>query len=249
MPTAETEKENAARSLVARNRLVAELLESEGADKREAEHILRIMDEFKEGFALLRTCEFAASFFGSARCTLGDNIYEDTKQLAGRLSKAGFAIITGGGGGVMRAANHGAYEAGGRSIGFNIKIPEGQPLNEFVTDSLTFRHFFTRKVMLAYASEVYIFLPGGFGTLDEFSEMVTLIQTKKVKRVPIVLLGKDYWTPYTDLFRTHLYEKYHTIDKEDLDIYHLVDSVDEAYALITKLVPITGQRSIRQDTP
>ncbi len=194
------------------------------------------MEEFTQGFDLLKTCELAASFFGSARCTLGEKLYEEARELAGRLSKDGFVVITGGGGGVMQAANHGAFDAGGRSIGFNIKIQSGQPLNPYTTESLTFHHFFTRKVMLAYASEVYIFFPGGFGTLDELMEMLTLIQTKKIKRVPVVLVGKEFWTPFLELIRSSLYEKHRTIDKEDMELYHLVDLPDEAYSHIKRAV-------------
>ena len=219
---------------VERNRIIDELFSE--ASPFETRRMLRIMEEFTQGFDLLKTCELAASFFGSARCTLGDKLYEEARELAGKLSKDGFAVITGGGGGVMQAANHGAFDAGGRSIGFNIKIQNGQPLNAYTTESMTFHHFFTRKVMLAYASEVYIFFPGGFGTLDELMEMLTLIQTKKIKRVPVVLVGREFWTPFLELIRSSLYEKYATIDKEDMELYHLVDSLDEAYRHIIRTV-------------
>jgi uncharacterized protein (TIGR00730 family) len=129
----------------------------------------------------------------------------------------------------MEAANKGAYEAGGASIGLNIRLDANQPMNRYVTEQLTFDHFFVRKVMLTFASEVYVYFPGGFGTLDEFFEIVTLVQTAKIKPLPIVLYGKEYWTPMIASFRDRLYEKYHAIDERDMDLFKLVDSVDEAF--------------------
>ena len=136
----------------------------------------------------------------------------------------------------MEAANKGAYDAGGASVGLNIRLPLEQSNNKFVTDSMSFDHFYVRKVMLAFASEVYVFFPGGFGTLDEFSEILTLVQTHKIKKVPLVLYGREYWTPIVELFRTHFFEKYHAIDKGDLDLFFLADTVDEAYAYIMENV-------------
>ncbi len=217
-----------------KNHVIERLLESK--DPVQTQHVLKIMDEFVAGFEILRTCDLSVTVFGSARCTLGEDLYETARSLSGRLSKSGFTIITGGGGGVMQAANQGAFEAGGRSIGFNIDLPEGQMLNHYTTDSLTFHHFFSRKVMLAYSSEAYVFFPGGFGTLDELFEMLTLVQTKKVRPIPVILVGKEFWTPLLSFIETTLYEKYKTINKEDSALYHLVDSADEAYNLITTRV-------------
>jgi uncharacterized protein (TIGR00730 family) len=163
-------------------------------------------------------------------------VYDDASALAGKLAKAGFTVITGGASGIMEAANKGAFEAGGKSVGLNIELPSEQGSNPYLTDSATFNYFFSRKVMLSFASEVYIFFPGGFGTLDEFLEILTLVQTRKIKRIPIILYNKGYWTPLLKFFENHLLKEYQTIDKADLSLYHVVDSVDEAYESILKLV-------------
>lgn len=201
--------------------------------KLESWRVFKIMAEFVDGFEAIRRYGLAITFFGSARPSMAPQLYADATALAGKLAKSGYAVITGGSNGIMEAANKGAYEAGGASVGLNIRLPMEQSANKYVTESMVFDHFFVRKVMLAFASEVYICFPGGFGTIDEFSEILTLVQTKKIKRVPIVLYGKEYWTPIVDLFRTHFLEKFHTIDEADLDLFHVVDSVDEAYDYIT----------------
>ncbi|MBU6323704.1 MAG: TIGR00730 family Rossman fold protein [Patescibacteria group bacterium] len=198
----------------------------------ESWRIFKIMSEFVDGFELLKRYGLGASFFGSARCSVEDRIYHDAKELAGRLAKRGFAVITGGSTGIMEAANKGAYEAGGASVGLNIHLPNEQRENPYLTESLEFDHFFVRKVMLTFASEVYIYFPGGFGTLDEFFEIVTLIQTGKIKRVPIVAFDRDYWDPLLAVFKSSLLKKHKTISPQDLDIFHIVDSVDEAYDYI-----------------
>ncbi|MDO8593418.1 MAG: TIGR00730 family Rossman fold protein [bacterium] len=204
--------------------------------KIESWRVFKIMSEFIEGFDIIRRYGLAASFFGSARATLGDNSYKDAEELASRLSKKGFAVITGGSAGIMQAANKGAFDAGGVSVGLNIHLQDSQTYNPYLTEKFVFDHFFVRKVMLTYASEVYIYFPGGFGTLDEFFEIVTLVQTKKIRRVPIVLLGKDFWSPLLAYIEKTLYEKHAAIDKSDMKLYTLVDSVDEAYDYIVENV-------------
>lgn len=190
------------------------------------------MSEFIEGFDIISRYGLAATFFGSARATLESETYTRAKELAARLSKKGFAVITGGSAGIMQAANKGAYEVGGVSVGLNINLPDVQVYNPYLTERFGFDHFFVRKVMLTYASEVYVYFPGGFGTLDEFFEIVTLVQTKKIRKVPIVLFGKEYWEPLLEFIRKKLYEEHKSIDKADMDLYTLVDSVDEAYEYI-----------------
>lgn len=202
----------------------------------ESWRIFKIMAEFVAGFELLRNYGRAVTFFGAARACFGDKLYQQTMELSGKLSKEGFTIITGGGGGVMEAANRGAYEAGGRSLGLNITLPHEQLLNKYVTDSEDFHYFFTRKVMLTFAAEAYVFMSGGFGTLDEFSELVTLIQTKKIRPVPLILVGKSFWEPLLTWIRTEMYVHLRAIDKEDMELYHLVDSGDEAFELILRLM-------------
>ncbi|MEK7530641.1 MAG: TIGR00730 family Rossman fold protein [Patescibacteria group bacterium] len=198
--------------------------------------IMKIMAELVEGFGLLRKYRLTASIYGTARMTFNDKVYADAERLAGYLAKSGFAIITGGAGGIMRSANKGAFEAGGQSVGLNIRLPQEQGGNKFVTEEMTFNYFFTRRVMLAFASEVYIFFPGGYGTLDEFFEILTLVQTNKIKRLPIVCVGRDYWDPLVDYMKKVLLEKNKAIDPEDLELFVVVDTPEEAYEQILKLV-------------
>lgn len=200
------------------------------------ERVGGITTEFIRGFELLQKYDLAATFFGSSRCTIKDEVYQQAVVLAHQLSDAGFTIITGGAAGIMEAANKGAKEAGGHSVGLNIELPEEQSGNSYTTDAEYFEHFFTRKVMLTFASEVYIYFPGGFGTLDEFFEIVTLVQTKKIEPIPMILVGKEYWTPLLHWIKDELLKKYRVISEEDIDIYTLVDSAEEAYKVIMEKV-------------
>jgi uncharacterized protein (TIGR00730 family) len=197
--------------------------------------VFEIMSEFVRGFDFLKRYKKAVSFFGTSRAGFGHEVYDEATNLAAKLSKAGFAIISGGGPGIMEAANKGAFEAGGHSVGINIRLPNEQRTNQYVTESESFSFFFTRKVMLEFASQVYIFFPGGFGTLDEFFEMVTLIQTKKIKPIPIILVGRNFWGPLLSWITATMYEQNHAIDEADMEIYHLVDNADEAYAYIKQI--------------
>jgi uncharacterized protein (TIGR00730 family) len=194
--------------------------------------ISRILSEFMSGFQFLKKYNKTVSFFGSSRAKPKNRYYQEAFELAYWLSKRGYTIVTGGGDGVMEAANKGAYMAGGKSVGINIDLPHEQRLNKYVKDSISFRYFFTRKVMLTFASQAYIFLPGGFGTLDEFFEITTLIQTKKIKKIPIILIHKDYWKPLLKWVEKTLYTEKHTISKQDMNIYHLVDTHEEAIKLL-----------------
>lgn len=197
--------------------------------------IMKIMGEFTQGFDFLKRFKKSVSVMGSARVGLDQQIYQEATELGFKLAKAGFAVITGGGPGIMEAANKGAYEAGGRSAGLNIRLATEQRTNPYVKESESFTFFFTRKVMLETGASVYIFFPGGFGTLDEFFEMITLLQTKKIKPVPVILINKEFWTPLLEWMKTTMYEKEKAINKEDLEIYHLVDNAEEAYELIKEL--------------
>lgn len=198
--------------------------------------LTRITQELANGFHFLKQYGKSATFFGSARCVAGDKHYEEAKKLASMLSEDDFAIITGGGPGIMEAANKGATEAGGQSAGINIQLDHTQNVNPYVKKSISFHYFFARKVMLAFASEVYVFFAGGFGTLDEFFEMVTLVQTRKIDPIPIILVGKEYWNPLLKWIKQDVYEKRENIDKEDMKIYRLVKDAKEARKVIKKLV-------------
>lgn len=196
--------------------------------------VLTILAEFVQGFEMLRKYGTTVTFMGSARTLPSDPNYRHAADLAERIAKNGVTVATGGGAGIMGAANLGAYRAGGQSIGFNIKLPMEQKLNPYVTESKTFHYFFSRKVMLAYASDVYVYFPGGYGTLDELFEIITLVQTKKIEPVPVILFGKDFWDPLVVYIKNTLIDTYATIDTVDLDLFVVYDTVDEAYEHIIK---------------
>jgi len=219
-------------------RVVTELLDPAGADGDAVQswRVFRIMSEFVQGFELLREHGLAATFWGSARTNPENEFYKEAEELAAKLAQKGFSIISGGGSGIMEASNVGAFKVGGRSVGLNIALPFEQKLNPYTTESLNFDFFFSRKVMLTFASEVYVYFPGGFGTLDEFFEIVTLIQTEKIEEIPVILYGREYWEPLVSWFRNDLLKKYETISPEDMDLFQIVDSVDEAYKVIQKEV-------------
>jgi uncharacterized protein (TIGR00730 family) len=224
------------------SRVITDLFETDSAVQ--SWRIFRIMSEFVNGFEILRKYSTAATFFGSARLTPKDPSYKDAEQLAAKLAKKGFTIITGGGPGIMEAANVGSFKVGGKSVGLNIQLPMEQKLNPYVTETESFHFFFSRKVMLSFASEVYVYFPGGYGTLDELLEIITLIQTNKISKIPVVLYGRDFWTPLLAFFEKTLLKEYKTISKEDLDLLHLVDSVDEAYEYIIAHVDLKAPRQI-----
>lgn len=199
--------------------------------------IFRIMSEFVDGFQFLSEFKREVTFFGSARFDSKSDYYKIAEQLAKRLSERGFTIITGGGSGVMEAGNKGAVEGkNGESVGLNIQLPYEQRVNKYVRKGIGFHYFFTRKVMLSASAQAYIFFPGGFGTLDEFFEIVTLLQTKKItEHIPVILMGKEFWQPLLTWLEEVVFEKHKAIDKGDLSsLYTLVDSVEEAYKIIIK---------------
>ncbi len=191
-----------------------------------------IVHEFKEGFNFLYPLKKEVTFFGSARLD-DDNPYcTQARTLAKRLSHAGYTIITGGGGGIMEAANHGAVEGGGESVGINIQLPTEQRTNPYVKKSIAFHYFFSRKVIMSASAQAYIFFPGGFGTLDEFFELIMLIQTRKMARVPIILIGKKFWNPLLQFIDKVVHKDFKTIAPEDTTIYMLASSLDHAYDLV-----------------
>ncbi len=194
--------------------------------------IFRIMSEFVEGFQFLTKFQKEVTFLGSARLQPGTPYYEDAVKLARMLAQEGYTIITGGGPGIMEAANKGASEGGGNSVGINIQLPFEQRINKYVKQGIGFHYFFTRKVILSASAQTYIFFPGGFGTLDEFFEIVTLIQTKKMEKIPVVLIGKDYWAPLIEWIENILLAKFGTINKEDREVFKLVDTIDHAFHIV-----------------
>lgn len=198
--------------------------------------VFTIMSEFVSGFDFLRRHQKAVTFFGSARLGFPEAIYRDAKVLAHRLAKDGFSVITGGGPGIMEAANRGAFEAGGKSVGLNIRLKHEQHINHYVTESEDFTYFFARKTMLSLASQICIFFPGGFGTMDELFDILTLIQTEKIPRVPLILVNKEYWTPLLEWMKEHMYKRHRAVERKDLDLYHVVDDADDAYRLIRRLI-------------
>jgi len=198
--------------------------------------MFRIMAEFVEGFEALADCSPAVSIFGSARVTPDHADYQKAEQIARQLAREGFAIITGGGPGVMEAANKGAFEAGGRSVGLNIELPMEQSPNSFSNIRVSFRYFFVRKVMFVKYASGFVILPGGFGTLDELFEAITLIQTGKIRPFPVVLVGRAYWTGLVTWIRDVMMQD-QKISITDLAILRVVDTADEAIEVINEFHP------------
>ncbi|MFJ4684535.1 TIGR00730 family Rossman fold protein [Streptomyces sp. NPDC091377] len=195
--------------------------------------VLRIQSEFIEGFGTLAELPPAISVFGSARTPVGSPEYEAGVQLGRALVDAGWAVITGGGPGAMEAANKGACEAGGVSVGLGIELPFEQGLNKYVDIGLNFRYFFVRKMMFVKYAQGFVVLPGGLGTLDELFEALTLVQTQKVTRFPIVLFGTQYWSGLLDWLRNTLVAQGKAAEK-DLLLFHVTDDVEEAVSLVSK---------------
>jgi uncharacterized protein (TIGR00730 family) len=195
--------------------------------------VLRIQSEFVEGFGALAELGPAVSVFGSARTLPNSPYYALSASVGAALAEAGYAVITGGGPGAMEAANKGALEAGGTSVGLGIELPFEQGLNEYVDLGVNFRYFFARKTMFVKYAQGFIVLPGGFGTLDELFEALTLVQTRKVTSFPIVLMGRDYWSGLFDWLRGPV-ANVGTVSESDIDLLHLTDDVDEAVRIIAE---------------
>jgi hypothetical protein len=195
--------------------------------------VFRIMSEFVEGFEVLSEIGKAVSIFGSSRIKPGNKYYKLTEEVAYLLAKEGYAIITGSGPGVMEAANKGARRAGGHSVGLNIQIPSGQRPNKYVDTLLDFRYFFVRKVMFVKYAKAFVIMPGGYGTLDEFTEAINLIQTERIPKFPVVLFGREYWNGMLVWLRDTVL-KDSNISREDLDIFTVVDNPREVVSVIKK---------------
>ena len=205
---------------------MADQLDFSGSAAQETWRVFRIMSEFVEGFETMSRVAPAVSIFGSARATPDDPYYEASRQLAGQLVGHGFAVVTGGGPGIMEAANRGAAEAGGQSVGLNIYLPAEQVANTYQNVALDFRYFFCRKVMFVKYAVAFVCFPGGFGTMDEFFEAMTLIQTEKSERFPVILFGKSFWSPLVEWMRTYQLNRHDYISEEDLGLFAVTDDIE-----------------------
>ena len=195
--------------------------------------VLRIQSEFVEGFGLLAELGRAVSVFGSARTPADDPEYDAARQIGRAIAEAGYAVITGGGPGAMEAANRGACEVGGKSVGLGIELPFEQRLNDWVDIGINFRYFFARKTMFVKYAQAFVIMPGGFGTLDELFEALTLVQTRKVTRFPVILFGAEYWAGLLDWIRSTVLPS-GKIGAADLDLIHVTSSVAEVVRLIVE---------------
>lgn len=203
-------------------------------------HVSGIAKEFKDGFEFLKKYPKTVTIFGSSRLTEASSHYRDVRTLAERIVKeTGYGIITGGGPGIMQSANEGAHKAGGKSLGLNIVLPQEQRINPYVTDAIQFNYFFARKALMNFSSECYVFFPGGFGTFDELFGVLTLLQTNKIPKVPIILFGKDFWNPVADLIKKQMLDVHHTIEPEDMNLFKITDSMDAVIKII-KESPVSG---------
>lgn len=191
-----------------------------------------ITTQLLHGYQIIRKYDRTVTIFGSARVQEGSHYYNLAIETGKRLAECGFTIVTGGGNGIMGAANLGAKKAGGNSIGFNISLPHEQKVNDYITESYQFEHFAPRKIAMTICASAYVYFPGGFGTLDELAEVITLVQTGKTLKAPIILVGSSYWQPLIEFFRSRLLESAF-IKEEDLNIFEIVDSVDDIISTIT----------------
>lgn len=191
-------------------------------------------DEIRAGYDILKKYHKTATVFGSARLPETSKYYQAARETAFQLAKKEYAIISGGGHGIMGAANQGAMEAGGDSIGFNIELPHEQNLNDYTTESLSFSHFAPRKIAMTLFANAYIYFPGGFGTLDELSEILTLIQTGKTTPAPVILYGSQFWGPFNTFIETELRDDQKLITPGDENLYTITDDIEEIVSLVEK---------------
>ena len=215
--------------------MINEPITAEEINKEIDNHIKEISEEFRHGFDFLKKYPKSVTIFGSARLTETSSHYVEAYNLAKKIvEETGYSITTGGGPGIMESANKGAHEAKGNSLGLNIVLPHEQKINLNVTDSVHFKYFFIRKPMMTFSAEAFVFFPGGFGTFDELFSILTLVQTKKIPRVPIILMGKDFWIPLKNFIRENMVERHHTIEKEDLDLLYIADAANTVVKIIKK---------------
>lgn len=214
----------------------------EGDIEAHLEHINR---EFGDGFEFLKKYPRSVTIFGSSLSKPDADAYKHAEELSGRIVRElGYAVITGGGPGIMEAANKGAYEAGGDSLGLNVSLPHERTTNAYATQAIKFSYFFSRKTMLVFAAETYVFFPGGFGTFDELFNVLTLIQTGKIPKVPVVLFDSKYWNPLRQFLKENTLEKYKAISENDLNYFEITDSIDRVIEVIKKAPPSDWWRNI-----
>lgn len=209
-------------------------IESLDQDLRDRIHVIR--REFIRGLSFIRDHKHSVTFFGSARFREDNEYYQLARDIAKGIAETGIDIVTGGGPGIMEAVNRGATEAegdnAGHSLGLNITLPEEQLLNPYVEENESFHYFFSRKVALTFSAEAYIFFPGGFGTLDEFFEILTLVQTEKIVSVPIILVGSDFWNPLLDYIENVQKNTHKTISSEDTDLFEITDDKERVIEIV-----------------
>ena len=199
-------------------------------------------EEIRAGYEILRNYHKTVTIFGSARTPIDSPYYTAARSIAEQLATAGYAIVSGGGHGIMSAANEGAYtavqkgarDAGGESIAFNIKLPHEQTLNKYATESFEFQHFAPRKIVMTLCADAYLFFPGGYGTLDELLEILTLLQTNKASRVPVILFGSEFWSDFDAFIKKHMLDGQKTISPGDELLYTITDDADEAVRIVKK---------------
>jgi uncharacterized protein (TIGR00730 family) len=216
-------------------------------EKEESWRMFRIIGELVEGFDSLADIEPAVTIYGSARLQPDNKLYANAEEIAYLLGKAGFNIMTGGGPGVMEAANKGAARAGVKSVGLNIKLPQEQVCNDFATRTITFHHFFVRKVMLVKYATAFVIMPGGLGTLDEVTEVLTLIQTEKIKPFPVILFSTKYWRGFIDWLKNTVLA-HGAISEEDFDLLRVFDSPEDVVGAIEKwhkTQEVTGMKALQ----
>lgn len=206
---------------------------------------MRYMKDLVKGLDKIENYSHGVSIFGSARTKPNDKYYKAAYKLGHALAKNGHVVVTGGGPGIMEAANKGAYDAGGKTLGLNIHLPTEQRLNKYVTDAISFQYFFARKVMLAFAAQSYVFFPGGIGTLDEISEILTLIINKKIAPAPVILYGKSFWKNFNKLIIDQMVVKYKTADPEIRKSFYMTDSIEEIVSMANMADRISSDRSAK----
>lgn len=221
-----------------------EHITDESVRRETSERLTRVDAELSKGFEIVDKYRNTVSIFGSARFGEDNPHYQKAVEVSSALSKAGYVTVTGGGGGIMEAGNRGAFEAGGQTLGFNIKLPHEQVLNKYTTGAMPFNYFFTRKVILAYGATGYVYFPGGFGTLDELFEIVTLVQTRKIPAAPIILVGKEFWGDLDKFIRAHMRDGDKTISQGDENLYRITDDTEEIVRIIDNYRDTDYQRTL-----